>query len=439
MITVSEKYAPLFDAVSKEIVEPSGRCSAKSTSNEVCAVSVMMQSKYNNVWYCRAEVGDIRSTIFSSLIATIQVMNLEKFFAWSLSPFRVTCTLTGAVCYFSGINGKTDDDLTATKGFTPNHRTLALCILDEADQVKHYNHITAWTSTAARFLLPNAKIIYAYNPPMSRSHWVYSFFGDKIKNGATRVYATWEDIRSLLSPRVIADIEKFKRDDPEYYLYWYLGEPVNFRGMVYPQFNRDIHVVNVFEYMQKNPRDRVQELVIGLDEGTVNDSTCATPLAIFQSGIAIALDCLEIDPEKIGQQSPAQVSRRLIEFTNSLIQKFPFLRFVTRRWIFECAEGGQMLRLQFMEDTGEEVLIVHKKSIIGDIKRVRSMLSEKLLFFHVADNVNTITLIQDIENYMFDEKTGDVKKQQRDDTIDSLEYGTKLYYNAPIEAGGYVA
>ena len=114
-------------------------------------------------------------------------------------------------------------------------------------------------------------------------------------------------------------------------------------------------------------------------------------------------------------------------------------RFVTRRWIFECAEGGQMLRLQFMEDTGEEVLIVHKKSIIGDIKRVRSMLSEKLLFFHVADNVNTITLIQDIENYMFDEKTGDVKKQQRDDTIDSLEYGTKLYYNAPIEAGGYVA
>lgn len=97
-----------------------------------------------------------------------------------------------------------------------------------------------------------------------------------------------------------------------------------------------------------------------------------------------------------------------------------------------------MLRLQFMEDTGEEVLIVHKKSIIGDIKRVRSMLSEKLLFFHVADNVNTITLIQDIENYMFDEKTGDVKKQQRDDTIDSLEYGTKLYYNAPIEAGGYV-
>lgn len=432
MTTISEKYAPLFDREVKEIVEPSGRNSGKSTSNEILAVTLMMQSKYNNVWYCRAEVGDIRSTIFSSLIATIQLMGAEKYFEWSLSPFRVTCTLTGAKCYFSGINGKTDDDLTATKGFTPEHRTLALCILDEADQVKHYNHITGWTSTAARFLLPEAKTIYAYNPPLTRSHWVYKYFGDKIKNGAVRIYATWKDIRGLLSARVIADIEKFERDDPEYYRYWYLGEPVNFRGMVYPQFKRETHVVNVFRFMAERRNDTVVELVLGLDEGTVNDSTCVTPLAIFRSGVAVVLDCLEIDPQKIGQQSPAQASRMLIKFLHSLLQKFPFLQYVPRRWIFECAEGGQMLRLQFTEDSGENTCLVREKSVIGDIKRVRSMLSEKILYFHVADNVNTIQLIEDIENYVFDEKTGDVKKQQRDDTIDSLEYATKLYYNTPL-------
>lgn len=432
MTTISEKYAPLFDREVKEIVEPSGRNSGKSTSNEILAVTLMMQSKYNNVWYCRAEVGDIRSTIFSSLIETIQLMGEEKYFEWSLSPSRVTCTLTGAKCYFSGINGKTDDDLTATKGFTPEHRTLALCILDEADQVKHYNHITGWTSTAARFLLPEAKTIYAYNPPLTRSHWVYKYFGDKIKNGAVRIYATWKDIRGLLSARVIADIEKFERDDPEYYRYWYLGEPVNFRGMVYPQFKRETHVVNVFRFMADRRNDTVIELVLGLDEGTVNDSTCVTPLAIFRSGVAVVLDCLEIDPQKIGQQSPAQASRMLIKFLHSLLQKFPFLQYVPRRWIFECAEGGQMLRLQFTEDSGENTCLVREKSVIGDIKRVRSMLSEKILYFHVADNVNTIQLIEDIENYVFDEKTGDVKKQQRDDTIDSLEYATKLYYNTPL-------
>ena len=91
-----------------------------------------------------------------------------------------------------------------------------------------------------------------------------------------------------------------------------------------------------------------------------------------------------------------------------------------------------MLRLQFMQDTGENTSLVTQKSIMGDVKRVRSMLSEGLLLFHDAPDVTTSVLISDIENYVFDEKTGDIKKQQRDDTIDSLEYATKLYFNTPM-------
>ena len=41
--------------------------------------------------------------------------------------------------------------------------------------------------------------------------------------------------------------------------------------------------------------------------------------------------------------------------------------------------------------------------------------------------------MQDIENYVFDEKTNQIKKGQRDDTIDSMEYATKLYYDAPLQ------
>lgn len=92
-----------------------------------------------------------------------------------------------------------------------------------------------------------------------------------------------------------------------------------------------------------------------------------------------------------------------------------------------------MLRLQFVSDTGEECLLVGNKNIMGDVKRVRSMLSEGILLFHVDINVNTMQLIEDIENYVFDEKTNQIKKNQRDDTIDSLEYATKLYYDAPMK------
>ncbi len=430
MVRFPKQYAPLFDESISEIVEPSGRTTAKTTSNEIYAVNLMLKSKYNNIWYCRAERTDIGSTIFSSMVSTIQTMGVDNLFEFKLSPYKVICKVTGAICYFDGINGKTDDDLTATKGFSPQFKTLALCILDEADEVKHQNHITAWESTAYRFMLPHAKIVYAYNPPMVKSHWAYKFFGDKIRNGATRIYATWEDIRGLLAPKAIEQIEKFKKNDPEYYRYWYLGEAVLFKGMVYPQFKRDKHIVNIYDLFKQG--DRVSELVLGLDEGTCNDSTCVTPLAIMYSGKAVVLDCFENDPLVAGQQSPTQQSKALSEFLNKLLGHFPFLQNRRRRWIFECAEGGQMLRLQFMEDTGEECYLVTKKNIMGDIKRVRSMLSEGILLFHVDPFVSTETLIEDIEGYVFDEKTNTIKKGQRDDTIDSMEYATKLYYDAPI-------
>lgn len=425
-------YAPLLDDSITEIVEPSGRSTTKSTSNEIVAVNKMLESKFNNVWYCRAEVGDIREYIFASMISTIQMMGVEKLFKWSLSPYEITCIKTGAKCYFSGINGKTADDVTATKGFTPQFKTLCMAILDEADQVKHPNHITGFETTANKFLLPNGKFVFAYNPPITKSHWAHKFFNDKIKNGATRIYATWEDVRELLNPKTIEAILKFKRDDPEYYKYWYLGQSIAFKGLVYPQFNRQKHVTNIYKHIANG--DMVTELILGLDEGTVFDSTCVTPLAVLRSGIAVVLDCFENDPIKNGQQSPSEQSRAIINYCNELILKFGFLKTVPRRWIFESAEAGQALMLQFMQDTfgTEDCVPVRNKSIMGDIKRLRTMLSEGVLLFHNDINVNTEILMSDIENYIFDEKTNTVKKGQRDDTIDSLEYATKLYYDVPI-------
>ena len=91
-----------------------------------------------------------------------------------------------------------------------------------------------------------------------------------------------------------------------------------------------------------------------------------------------------------------------------------------------------MLRNQFVDDFGENTCLVTKKSIWGDVKRVRNMLSEGVLYFHCAPNTNTDTLCKDIENYVIDEKTNDIKKDQREDSIDSMEYMTKLYYDRPL-------
>lgn len=279
------------------------------------------------------------------------------------------------------------------------------------------------------------KWIYIYNPPPGRAEFANVYFPDLVRRGrAIEIYSSYRDIYKLLDKEVLDEINKDKAQDLEYYKYEYLGEVFASRGLVYPQFRREKHVKNIYELIAHG--DKVVELLLGLDEGTINDSTCVTALAVLFSGVAVVLDCFENDPLVAGQQSPSEQSRALIRFVNELLEKFEFLRYVPRHWIFECAEGGQMLKLQFEQDTHgmERCDKVTQKNIMGDIKRVRSMLSEGILFFHVAPNVNTEQLCVDIENYVFDEEKNTIKKGQRDDTIDSLEYVTKLYYNAPISA-----
>lgn len=446
MITLDVKppkqFFPLFDNVQRTIIEDSGRSSGKSTTNEQAAALYMLQSKYNNIWYCRAEANDLRKTVLSSMWSTIQAMGVESQFTLSLSPIRIYCK-SGATCYFDGINGKTDDDLNATKGFTPNFKKLKMVILDEANDTKCQAHITAWETTADKFLIEGSKKVIAYNPPPLKTHYIHEYRRQKLSSGATRIYTTWQDIYKLLKPATISEIKRMRDTDPLFYRYWYLGECINFSGMVYPQFKRERHCIKLSDLLKTG--DRITELIIGLDEGTVNDSTCATPIAVMASGKAVVLDCYEYSPTDraknqgfAGQLSPSEASRALWKWLQSLFTRFSWagITNVSRSWIFESAEGGQMLRNQFVADYGEHTYLVENKSVWGDVKRVRNMLGEDILFFNVEGDVNTETLIQDIESYVIDEKTNDIKKNQREDTIDSLEYATKLYYDRPLRIYG---
>ena len=52
---IPKPFQPLLDPRVRKVVEDSGRSAGKSTSNETVAISLGMQSKYNNTLYMRAE------------------------------------------------------------------------------------------------------------------------------------------------------------------------------------------------------------------------------------------------------------------------------------------------------------------------------------------------------------------------------------------------
>lgn len=426
-------FAPLLRTNAENgthrIVARGGRYAAKTTTIIDDSLDGWMTIPGANIVIGRVDDCDFRKTSFATVKKELHRFGIAPYCDIPKRTGDIVFRPNGNIIRFIATGG----DEHRTKGLDFEKGYVHRFIHDEAQELSEEYEVKGVEKTLLRLMGDTTKWIYIYNPPPFRGEFANKYFPKLVRDKrAIEIYSSWKDIYDLLEPEVIAEIERDKASDYNYYLYEYMGEITASNGLVYPQFRRDKHVTNIYRLLAEG--DRVIELVLGLDEGTVNDSTCVTPIAIMGSGRAVVLDCYENDPLIAGQQSPAQQSRALIEYLYRLLEKFVFLRPARRRWIFECAEGGQMLRLQFEADThgGEECLNVGNKNIMGDIKRVRSMLSEGILLFHVDVNVNTETLITDIENYVFDEKTNTIKKGQRDDTIDSMEYATKLYYDAPL-------
>lgn len=430
----------LIDLGVDELILTSGRVSGKTQHSEIAIVKELRDG-FGDVWYVRSEDGDIRGSIFTSLLGTIAKMGYSYSnkgnpdFKVSYSPFEITCTKNGNKVQFFAIN----KDINRTKGKMPPSGKLQRVIVEEANELDSGIYIDALLSTAVRFFDVGSKMVYQYNPPMTKQHWVFDYFRKREQKGARRIYTTWEDLarQGLLTPATVAEILATKKTDPLMYRYWYLGEVVSLSGLVYPQFNRQKHCLNFFNLLADG--DYPLELICGLDEGTVNDSTCITALCVMASGKAVVIDLYEYSPTdrtagqgESGSLSPSEQSRRIFAWLEDLLHRFPQLQRTPRVWIFESAEGGQMLRAQFVQDYGENTCLVTNKSIWGDVKRVRNMLSEGILYFNTSPGTKTEILINDIENYIIDEKTNDIKKNQREDTIDSLEYATKLYFDRPL-------
>lgn len=430
---IPKPFAPLLNTNAENgthrFVAVGGRYSGKTTTILEEALEGWLTIKGANIVLARADDCDFRKTTFSTIKKILHKYGIAEYCSIPKRVGDITFLPNGNIIRFVATGG----DEHRTKGLDFEQGYVHRFIHDEAQELNEAFEVKGAEKTLLRLMGETTKWIYIYNPPPNKGEFANVYFPELVRaKRAIQIYSSWEDIYQLLDKEVLDEILKDKAQDFNYYLYEYMGQVVASKGLVYPQFRREKQIVNIFNLFLHG--DRVSELVLGLDEGTVYDSTCVTALAIMKSGRAVVLDCFENDPLINGQQSPSQQSKAIIAWINNLIAHYTFLAYVPRRWIFECAEGGQMLMLQFEEDTHgtEDCQKVTQKNIMGDIKRVRSMLSEGVLLFHCDEFNNTERLCADIENYIFDEKTNSVKKGQRDDTIDSLEYATKLYYDSPI-------
>ena len=417
----------------KEFLPYSGRLSGKTTSNEI-AMGLDIRRYKGDMWYCRSELGDIRNSIFQSMQNTLHslgaTVSSEKgcTFRSKTAPFELIHNASGNKIQFFGIN----KDINRSKGFTPPSGILQRVTIEEMNEVDEPKYITAVETTAARFLQAQSKIVKCCNPPETKQHWTVSYIEERKRAGATWIYATWENLArlNLLSMATIAEIVKMRETNPLFYRYWYLGEIVNMSGLVFPQFEREKHVVNTID------RNRVAGLtsryIVAGDAANKNDPTCfllMCELSRPTPGTWLIVDAMYYDPRINGQLDDVELARCVCDWYDAAMAKYPGLEYRQGRGTVDNANWNLMRMLERSRSLGHFRWVpATNKSIMRDVNRLRVLLREGLLIFHDAPDNQVREVIREFEAFVYDEKTGQIKANQDDHGIDATKYGTFLAF-----------
>lgn len=424
----------------KSFVLKGGRISGKTMNDELAVVPDFF-GEPGDIWYCRSEENTIRRSIFQSMQSTLRKRGFtlsnrhDTDFKVSNSPFEIKCNATGNVCQFFAIN----KDIDRTKAMTPPSGRLKRVMLEEANEPNDKIYVEALRSTALRYMDEMSKFTYRYNPPPTLNHWANRYYPSLVKGGAIGIHTTWQDIAECLDPVVIADILKLKAEDPLHYAYWYGGEIVSLAGRVIWSFDRNKHVLPLYE-LQRRIRQNIYYqpsfMFYGVDSGINKDATAISAWALYPDGKLIKLSTfyLDIANERKMRGLKGISHTDQVELMIDWYKKFR-RRFADfginipdpsrERWCFDGAALTQDLMLEFEKATHFTTVAVTDKDIERDIARLVN--SYRSGFLYILDVEENEISMEEMENFVRDENN-EIPEGQSDHTIDADKYATYEYY-----------
>lgn len=406
----------------------SGRLSGKTQNIAEYCMTRITSIEGANIVICRAEMNDIRLTVFAMFENLISKYHLERLFEIRKSPFQITFLPYQNRIYFLAANG----DINRTKGFQLPREEDYIDVVwyEEINEVDDPMYIDAANLTFLRFIRDCSKICYAYNPPEGMLHWANTYFPNLYKSGsAKRLYSTWEDIRGLLNKAIIDKILSDKSKDYDYYRYWYLGHIISLKGLVFKQFTREANTVKNLD--KRAIVNMISRVIISGDGAIKNDATAFGALALLIDGRLLVLDSYYYDPVKENKQlADTDQARRICNWFIRFQAKYPGINLKQYIGTVDNANFNLLCVLQGTPEMGFfKWFPATDKSIVRDTHRLQNMFYEGLLIINDDPTTDNIHGINEIESYVYDEKNQEIKKNQADHYIDMLKYGTFVYAN----------
>ena len=419
VINIQKEVNPHFKSVWKT-KEPNnilkgGRNSFKSSVIALLLVFMMIsyivRGKKANVVVIRKVGNTIRDSVFNKIQWALRKFFIMDEFKATVAPFRITHIKTGSTFYFYG-----QDDFSKLKSNDIND--IIAVWYEEAAEFDSEEEFDQTNVTFMRQKNPDADMVrffWSYNPPRNPYSWINEW-AEKLENETGYLVhqsSYLDDQLGFVTPQMLADIKRIKKNDYDYYRYIYLGEPVG--------LGTNIYNMDLFNKLDKIPDDeRIVYLAYTTDSGHQVSATTTLCIAYTNKGNVILLDTSYYSPMgKLIKKAPSELSTDMNSFVLETKNKW---QKPIKLELIDSAEGA--LRNQYFLDFGIRLDTVNKDKKVIMVDFVQDLLAQGR--FYYLDTPSNKVFIDEHKKYMWDEKTlhSDNPKvvKTEDHTCDALQY-----------------
>jgi phage terminase large subunit len=223
----TDVYRDIINRGSVEYALDGGRGSTKSS---FVALSSIMLLVNNPEWHMLAlrQVSDtLRKSVYSQLTWAISELELDDKFKSTLNPLQITYIPTGQTIYFSGAS-----DPKNLKSIKPPFGYIALLWFEEYDQFAGEAAIRSIVQSALR----GGDVAYRFetwNTPRSKNHWCNKYIAIP-KKGRYHLRTNYLNVPKEWLGKVFLDEAEFlKSVNEEAYRHEYLGDATGIGGTVF--------------------------------------------------------------------------------------------------------------------------------------------------------------------------------------------------------------
>lgn len=424
---VNPHFRPVWTTKKPYNILRGGRNSFKSSVIALKLVMMMLwyitRGEKANVVVMRKVAATIRDSVFNKIQWAIRKFGMQEQFVATVSPFKITHKGTGSSFYFYGL-----DQFEKLK--SNDIDDIIAVWYEEGAEFENQEEFDQTNVTFMRqkhALAPIVMFFWSYNPPRNNYHWINEWSDGMAGEDDYLVHHSSykDDDLGFVTEQMLADINRIKRNDYDYYRYLYLGEPVG--------LGTEVYNMNLFKPLKELPSDdRIIGLYYSSDGGHSVSATTHGLFGLTAKGKVILLNTYYYSPAgRVEKKAPSDLSKDLNNFIVKTSTQGQWRGARIMKRTIDSAEAA--LRNQYYKDYGQHLLPVSKGKKVDMIDYVHVLLAQGRFYYlenpyptGLPNADNNEIFIEEHKKFSWNEKTlnTDMPKviEEDDHTCDMFIY-----------------